>query len=37
MNAGGEFLADVWKERDDVERLISVRQATGKERKDCEG
>jgi uncharacterized DUF497 family protein len=33
MNAGGEVLV-VWTERDDGERLISVRRATAKERKD---
>jgi uncharacterized DUF497 family protein len=27
----------VWSERDDGERLISVRRATAKERKDYEG
>ena len=37
MNAGGEILVVVWTERDDGERLISARQATGKERKDYEG
>ena len=29
MNAGGEISVAVWTERDDGERLISVRQATG--------
>src|ERR1700734_4225688 len=37
MNAGGEILVVVWTERDDSERLISVRRATAKERKDYEG
>jgi uncharacterized protein len=37
MNAGGEVLVVVWTERDDGERLISVRRATAKERKDYEG
>ena len=37
MNAGGEMLVVVWTERDDGERLISVRRATAKERKDYEG
>jgi uncharacterized protein len=37
MNAGGEILVVVWTERDDGERLISVRRATAKERKDYEG
>jgi uncharacterized DUF497 family protein len=36
MNAGGEVLV-VWTERDDGERLISVRRATAMERKDYEG
>jgi uncharacterized protein len=36
MNAGGEILVVVWTERDDGERLISVRRATAKERKDYE-
>jgi uncharacterized DUF497 family protein len=34
MNAGGEILVVVWTEREDGERLISVRRATTKERKD---
>jgi len=37
MNAGSEMLVVVWTERDDGERLISVRRATAKERKDYEG
>jgi uncharacterized DUF497 family protein len=37
VNAGGEVLVVVWTERDDGERLISVRRATAKERKDYEG
>jgi uncharacterized DUF497 family protein len=37
MSAGGELLVVVWTERDDDERLISVRRATAKERKDYEG
>ena len=37
LNAGGEILVVVWTERDDDERLISVRRATPKERKDYEG
>jgi len=37
MNGGGEVLVVVWTERDDGERLISVRRATAKERKDYEG
>ncbi|HTB86591.1 MAG TPA: BrnT family toxin [Steroidobacteraceae bacterium] len=37
MNAGGEILVVVWTEREDGERLISVRRATTKERKDYEG
>lgn len=36
-NAGGELLVAVWTERDDGERLISVRRATTKERKVYEG
>jgi hypothetical protein len=36
MNASGELLVVVW-ERNDGERLISVRRATAKERKDYEG
>jgi uncharacterized DUF497 family protein len=35
-NAGGELLVVVWTERDDGERLISVRRATAKERKEYE-
>ena len=35
-NASGEFLVVVWTERDDGERLISVRRATAKERKEYE-
>jgi uncharacterized DUF497 family protein len=37
MNASGEILVVVWTDRDDGERLISVRRATAKERKDYEG
>ena len=37
MNAGGELLVVVWTARDGGERLISVRRATAKERKDYEG
>jgi uncharacterized protein len=37
MNADGQLLVAVWMERDDGERLISVRRATAKERKDYEG
>jgi uncharacterized protein len=37
MNASGELLVVVWTERNDGERLISVRRATAKERKDYEG
>jgi uncharacterized protein len=37
MNAVGEIFVVVWTERDDGERLISVRRATAKERKDYEG
>jgi len=36
MNAGGEVLVVVWTARDGGERLISVRRATAKERKDYE-
>jgi uncharacterized protein len=36
MNAGGELLVVVWTERDDGERLISVRRATARERKEYE-
>ena len=36
-NADGELLVAVWTERDDGERLISVRRATAKERKEYEG
>ena len=36
-NANGDLLVVVWSERDDGERLISVRRATAKERKDYEG
>jgi uncharacterized DUF497 family protein len=36
MNAGGEILV-VWTERHDGERLISLRRANSKERKDYEG
>ena len=37
MNAGGEVLVVVWTERGAAERLISVRRATAKERKNYEG
>ena len=37
MNAAGEVLVVVWTEREDGERLISVRSATAKERKAYEG
>jgi uncharacterized protein len=37
LNAAGEVLVVVWTERDDGERLISVRRATAKERRDYEG
>jgi len=36
-NADSELLVAVWTERDDGERLISVRRATAKERKEYEG
>jgi uncharacterized protein len=36
-SADGELLVAVWTERDDGERLISVRRATAKERKQYEG
>jgi uncharacterized protein len=36
-NADGELLVAVWTERDQVGRLISVRRATAKERKQYEG
>ena len=36
-NADGELLVAVWTERDHGERLISVRRATAKERKQYEG
>ena len=36
-NADDELLVAVWTERDDGERLISVRRATAKERKEYEG
>ena len=36
-NASGEVLVVVWTERDDGERLISVRKAGAKERKEYEG
>ncbi len=36
-NTSGELLVVVWTERDDNERLISVRRATAKERKEYEG
>lgn len=37
LNASGEILVVVWTEREDGERLISVRRATTRERKDYEG
>jgi len=37
MNANGELMVAVWTERDDGERLISVRRATAKERRAYEG
>jgi uncharacterized protein len=37
INSSGEVLVVVWTERDEGERLISVRRATAKERKDYEG
>ncbi len=37
ISAGGEILVVVWTEHDEGERLISVRRATAKERKDYEG
>jgi uncharacterized DUF497 family protein len=37
MSAGGEILVVVWTEREDGERLISVRRATTKEQKVYEG
>jgi len=36
LNASGELLVVVWTERDGGERLISVRRATAKKRKDYE-
>jgi len=36
MNANGVLLVVVWTERDDGERLISVRRPTTMERKDYE-
>lgn len=36
MSAGGEILVVVWTQRDEGERLISVRRATAKERKEYE-
>jgi uncharacterized protein len=36
-NANGELLVVVWTQRDDSERLISVRKATAKERRAYEG
>ena len=36
-NAAGELMVAVWTEHDDGERLISVRRATAKERKEYEG
>ena len=36
-SAGGEILVVVWTQREDGERLISVRRATAKERKVYEG
>ena len=37
MSAGGEILVIVWTEREDGERLNSVRRVTAKERKIYEG
>jgi uncharacterized DUF497 family protein len=37
MNAAGELMVAVWTERVDGERLISVRRATAKERRNYEG
>lgn len=37
MSASGELLVAVWTDRDNGERLISVRRATAKERRDYEG
>jgi uncharacterized protein len=37
INSSGEVLVVVWTERDRGERLISVRRAAAKERKDYEG
>jgi uncharacterized protein len=36
MNPEGKLLTVVWTEREDGERLISVRHASAKERKDYE-
>jgi uncharacterized protein len=36
MSSSGELLVVVWTERDTGERLISVRRATAKERRDYE-
>jgi len=36
-NTDGDVLVVDWAERNDGERLISVRRATAKERKDYEG
>jgi len=36
-NSSGELIVAVWAERDDRERLISVRRAIVKERRDYEG
>ena len=36
-NTNGQLLVAVWTERGDGERLISVRRATAKERKQYEG
>lgn len=37
MSASGELLVAVWTDHDNGERLISVRRATAKERRDYEG
>ena len=37
MNTDGQLLVAVWTERDGGERLMSVRKATAKERKQYEG
>lgn len=37
MSGSGELLVAVWTDHDNCERLISVRRATAKERRDYEG